>query len=87
MTREELEHAIRAACQVARDNELWILGSQAILGGDPSAPEALRQSPECDVVPKNYPDRADLIDGASPDVTQETALESSRRIPAVWSDR
>lgn len=64
MTRAELEHAIRAACEVSGDTELWIFGSQAILGQYPSAPETLRQSAECDVVPKNRPERADLIDGA-----------------------
>jgi hypothetical protein len=33
MTREELEHAIRAAC-VTGDSELWVFGSQSILGQD-----------------------------------------------------
>jgi hypothetical protein len=33
MTRDQLEHAIRAACDVADDNELLIFGSQSILGG------------------------------------------------------
>jgi hypothetical protein len=31
MTREQLEHAIRAACEVSEDSEIWIFGSQAIL--------------------------------------------------------
>jgi len=33
MTRDQLEHAIRAACDVAGDTELLIFDSQAILGG------------------------------------------------------
>jgi hypothetical protein len=32
MTRDQLEHAIRAACEVSDDNELWIFGFQAVLG-------------------------------------------------------
>lgn len=64
MTRGELEHAIRAACDVAGDTELWVFGSQAILGSVPNAPASLRKSREVDVSPKNYPERADLIDGA-----------------------
>ena len=32
MTRDQLEHAIRAACDVAHDTELIVFGSQAILG-------------------------------------------------------
>lgn len=62
MTREELEHAIRAACDVSGDDELWVFGSQAILGQYPDAPGSLRQSAEADVVPKNLPDKSDLID-------------------------
>lgn len=64
MTREELEHAIRAACDVAGDAEVYVFGSQSILGQFPDAPDALRQSAEADVVPKNHPERADLIDAA-----------------------
>jgi len=51
MTREQLEHAIRAACDVAEDAELLIFGSQAILGQFPDAPSTLRvdrsRSPVC----------------------------------------
>ncbi|HEX6536369.1 MAG TPA: hypothetical protein VF041_17390 [Gemmatimonadaceae bacterium] len=32
MTRAELEHAIRAACDLAGDTEVIVFGSQAILG-------------------------------------------------------
>jgi len=64
MTREELEHAIRAACNVTNDPEVWVFGSQSLLGEHSNAPEALRQSIEVDMAPKNYPDRVDLIDGA-----------------------
>jgi hypothetical protein len=64
VTREQLEHAVRAACDVARDTELYIFGSQAVLGQHPDAPEALRQSVEVDVSPKNNPDMADAIDAA-----------------------
>ena len=64
MTRDQLEHAIRAACDISRDDELWIFGSQAILGEFPSAPESLRASIEVDVQPKNRPETVDQIDGA-----------------------
>lgn len=64
MTRDQLEHAIRAACDVSKDTELWIFGSQAILGEFPNAPENLRASIEVDVQPKNRPETVDDIDGA-----------------------
>jgi len=53
VTRDELEHAIRAACDVADDDEVWVFGSQAILGQYEDAPEALRMSAEVDIAPVN----------------------------------
>ena len=70
MTRDQLEHAIRAACDVAEDSEVWVFGSQAILGEFPDAPEALRASIEVDMQPKNRPDKADLVDGALGEMSQ-----------------
>jgi hypothetical protein len=70
VTREELEHAIRAACDVTGDEELYVFGSQAILGQFPEAPEALRQSAECDVALKNLPERLDLVDAVLGELSQ-----------------
>jgi hypothetical protein len=64
MTREQLEHVIRAAASIADDDELVIIGSQAVLGQYPHAPAALLVSNEADLYPKHHPERADLIDGA-----------------------
>ncbi len=96
MTRAELEHAIRAACDVADDTEVYVFGSQAILGQFPNAPDELTQSAEADVVPKNKPENADLVDGALGELSQfhethgfyvhgvsmETAV-----LPEDWKDR
>ena len=64
MTRAQLEHAIRAACEVSEDSEIWVFGSQAILGEFPDAPQDLRASIEVDVQPKNRPENVGAIDGA-----------------------
>ena len=64
MTREQLEHAIRAACDVANDSEVWVFGSQAILGEYPNASEQVRASIEVDIQPRNRLDATDAIDGA-----------------------
>lgn len=64
MNREQLEHAIRSACEVSGDNELYIFGSQAILGQFPQADEKLTRSIEVDASPKNKPEAVDKIDGA-----------------------
>lgn len=64
MTRSELEHVIRAAGAIAKDREIVVIGSQAVLGGYPDAPLALLASMEADVFPLNHPERADEIEGA-----------------------
>ena len=96
MTRAELEHAIRAACDVANDPEIYVFGSQAILGSVPDAPAALRQSAEADVVPKNFPDRSDDIDGALGELSHFHRTHGfyvhgvslpTAKLPEGWSDR
>jgi hypothetical protein len=62
VTRSELEHAIRAACDLTNETEVIVFGSQAILGQYPDAPDALRQSAEADVALRRTTDKADLID-------------------------
>jgi len=42
VTREQLEHLIRAASVIADDPEIVVIGSQAILGQFPQAPATLR---------------------------------------------
>lgn len=64
MNREQLEHAIRAACEISDDNELYVFGSQAILGQYPQADKELRRSIEIDLSPKNRPEALEKIDGA-----------------------
>ncbi|MCC6409403.1 MAG: hypothetical protein IT453_19750 [Planctomycetes bacterium] len=64
MNRRQLEHLIRAATTIAADDELIVIGSQAILGQYPNAPSELLRSMEADVYPRNKPERADLIDGS-----------------------
>lgn len=64
MRRSELEHIIRAAADISDDDEIVIIGSQAVLGQFPEAPAELCVSMEADVFPKNHPERWDVIDGS-----------------------
>jgi hypothetical protein len=64
VTRAQLEHILRAASTIAEDDEIIVIGSQAILGQFPNAPDELLVSNEADVYPRNHEDRADLIDGS-----------------------
>jgi hypothetical protein len=96
MTREQLEHAIRAACNVSDDSELNVFGSQAILGEYPEAPAELRTSVEVDVQPRNRPEAVDLIDGALGELSpfhvtygfyvHGVSIDAAT-LPAGWEDR
>lgn len=96
MNRQELEHAIRAACAVAGDTELIIVGSQAILGAFPTAPAELRQSREVDAYPKNRPEAADRIDALLGELSEFHHTHgfyvhgidpATARLPAGWENR
>ncbi len=64
MTREELEHIIRASGEITDQYEFVIVGSQSMLGPVPN-PEALfTVSMEADIYPLHAPELADKIDGA-----------------------
>jgi hypothetical protein len=64
MTREELEHIIRASADVTDQYEFIIVGSQSILGPVPNPPEVFTMSAEADIYPLQAPELADRIDGA-----------------------
>ena len=66
MRRDELEHAIRAATQIIKDDQVIIIGSQSILGSyteDQLPPEAT-MSPEIDIAPMRDADADALSDSA-----------------------
>ena len=63
MRRQDLEHIIRAAADVTGDQQIVVIGSQAILGQHPDAPLQLLLSPEADVYPLHRRDQVDEIDG------------------------
>ncbi len=64
MQRSELEHIIHDSGAIGDDDEIVIIGSQAILGQFPDAPVQLLVSMEADIFPKSDPGKADLVDGA-----------------------
>jgi hypothetical protein len=96
MQRSELEHIIRASGDIARDDEIVIIGSQSILGQFPDAAMRLLASMEADVYPNHRPDLANEVDVAigegssfhelhgyyAQGVGPETAV-----LPRGWNDR
>ena len=96
MQRQQLEHIIRAAAGITGAKEFVIVGSQAVLGQFPNAPDELLVSIEADVFSLRDPADSDLIDGSigegSPfhqtfgyyahGVSEETAI-----LPGGWRER
>ena len=64
MKRLELEHVIRAASAISLHDEFVIIGSQALLGEHPDAPDDLLVSIEVDIYPLKKPEDSKLVDGA-----------------------
>jgi hypothetical protein len=64
MTREDLEHIIRASGRITHQYEFVILGSQSILGAIPNPPALFTMSAEADIYPLEAPELADQIEGA-----------------------
>ena len=64
MKRDELEHVLRAAGAITGVSTWVIIGSQAILGALPDAPEDLLVSQEVDVYAPDDEAASDLVDGS-----------------------
>lgn len=96
MTRQQLEHIIRASAGTANVNDVVVIGSQSILGACPNAPEELTRSMEADVFPKDAPERSIVIDGAIGELSlfhntfgyyAHGVDETTATLPAGWRDR
>jgi hypothetical protein len=62
MTREELEHIIRASGDVTDQYEFVIVGSQSILGQVPNPAAIFTMSAEADIYPMHAPELAEKIE-------------------------
>jgi len=96
MKRRDLEHIIRAAADIADDDQIVVIGSQAILGQHPDAPAELCVSMEADVYPMTHPERADLVDGSIGEGSPfhstfgyyaQGVGETTAVLPEGWRDR
>jgi hypothetical protein len=72
MRRDQLEHAIRTACQIIGTREVIVVGSQSILGTfrEDKLPDAATMSAEVDILPiaddnDETARLADLIEGVA----------------------
>lgn len=100
MRREELAHILRAAARIAGDDEILVIGSQAILGSfwEDDLPEVAWLSIEVDVAFIDDPGarKADLVDGAIGELSEfhqhntyyaQGVEVSTAILPLGWRDR
>jgi len=96
MKRGQLEHLIRAAAAITNQNDIVVVGSQAVLGQFPHAPSDLLVSIEADVFPKERPDLSIQIDGAIGELSPfhqtfgyyaHGVDETTATLPAGWKER
>jgi len=64
VTRQELEHIIRASADVTDQYEFIIVGSQSMLGSVPNPEAVFTMSAEADIYPLQAPELAEKIEGA-----------------------
>jgi hypothetical protein len=70
MTRQQLEHIIRAAGSITDETVILVLGSQSILGSIEQVPERLLVSIEADVFPLKAPEKMELINGSIGEISR-----------------
>jgi hypothetical protein len=103
MRRDQLEHAIRTACQIIGRREVIVVGSQSILGTfrEDQLPPAATMSVEVDILPiaadnEETARLADLIEGVAGEFSSFEELHGfgidgvdleTSALPAGWRDR
>jgi hypothetical protein len=96
MNRAALEHILRAAAAIADERDFVVIGSQAVLGQFPHAPDVLLVSIEADIYPRQAPAKSELIDGAIGELSMfhltfgyyaHGVDETTATLPSGWSDR
>ena len=96
MTKQQLEHILRASSAITGASEIVVIGSQAIWGSVTDPPPELIVSREVDVFTFRSPDDADLIDGSigelSPFATTHGCYAhgvgvETATLPEGWKDR
>lgn len=100
MKRSGLEHIIRAAGDLLKEDRVIIVGSQSILASysDEGLPVEAIRSLEVDVLPIDDPDgtKADMIDGVLGEFSQfdeefgihaDGVSESTSTLPKAWRKR
>lgn len=96
MRKGDFDHLVAVAASITGEDEIVVIGSQAILGSVEAPPEAMLRSLEADLYPRADPAKAEQIDGAIGDGSQFQATygyyahgvgPETAKAPAGWEGR
>lgn len=97
MNREAFDHVIRAAGAILGENDIIVIGSQAVLGSVERVPITAERSIEVDVLPVDGDEaKADLIDGSIGEASMfqeafgvyaQGVGPATATLPSGWRDR
>jgi hypothetical protein len=94
--KPDFDHVIAVAAAITGEDEIVVIGSQAILGSVEEPPEEMVRSIEADVYPLADPAKAEAIDGAIGDGSQFQVTygyyahgvgPETAKAPVGWEDR
>jgi hypothetical protein len=67
MNKRQLDHVLRAAGRITGEKQFVIIGSQALHGKHPDAPDEICRSAEVDLVAKKLPSRTEWLNAIGAD--------------------
>ena len=95
MKKRQVDHILRAAGEITGEKEFIIIGSQALHGKFPDAPDTIVRSAEVDLIAKKIGDRTEWLNAIGQDSRFHESFgyyadpvdENTAKLPKGWKGR
>lgn len=95
MKKRQVDHILRAAGEITGEKEFIIIGSQALHGKFPDAPDTIVRSAEVDLIAKEIADRTEWLNAIGQDSRFHETFgyyadpvdENTAKLPKGWKGR
>lgn len=95
MKKQHVDHVLRAAGRITGEKQFIIIGSQALHGKYPDAPDTIVRSAEVDLIAKQNADRTEWLNAIGQDSPfheefgyyADPVDETSAKLPRGWKGR
>ena len=95
MKKRQVDHILRAAGEITGEKEFIIIGSQALHGKFPDAPDTIVRSAEVDLIAKKIADRTEWLNAIGQDSQFHETFgyyadpvdENTAKLPKGWKGR